>query len=392
MTIETTAIKAVALGNGASTVWPYTFLIPEASDLQLKLVTVASGDETTIAPANYTVTGIGNEAGGSVTYPLSGSPVSSAYYVVIERVLPLTQETDLLNQGAAYPQSIEDALDYLTMLTQQLQDQIDRAIVFSVADTVETTLPTAAARANLFLGFNSDGDPVAVDGLTAGTTVSAAMIPVVTAPTTAAALAALGIPGSLLDALIPAGTIWDYAGTTAPSGFALAYGQACTSTYPTLRTLLVAAGSPFGTNGVDPLMPDCRSRSIVGKSNMGGMDNGLWTGGTVLGAVAGAQSVTLNTAQIPSHLHAVFLDDPGHFHQVKVNTSGGGSDSVTQGAAGGSNVGTGSGPIITNTTGITVRDTSGGGGTANQTATAGGGGSHENRHPGLILNKIIKAH
>jgi hypothetical protein len=129
------------------------------------------------------------------------------------------------------------------MITQQLQDQIDRAIVFSVADTIETTLPTATARAGLFLGFDTNGDPVAVDGLTAGTTVSAAMIPVVTAPTTAAALTALGLPGALLDLLIPAGTIWDYAGTTAPTGFVLAFGQACTGTYPVLRALLVAAGS-----------------------------------------------------------------------------------------------------------------------------------------------------
>jgi microcystin-dependent protein len=386
MTIETTAIKAVATGNGATTIWPFTFLIPAESDLVLTLVDVASGNPTTIAPVNYTVTGAGNEAGGTVTYPLSGSPVSSAYYIVIERTLPLTQETDLLNQGAVYPQAIEDALDYLTMITQQLQDQIDRAIVFSVADTVETTLPTATARAGLFLGFDTNGDPVAVDGLTAGTTVSAAMIPVVTAPTTAAALTALGLPGALLDLLIPAGTIWDYAGTTAPTGFVLAFGQACTGTYPVLRALLVAAGSPYGTNGVDPLFPDCRSRAGIGKSNMGGVDNGLWTGGTVLGAIAGAQGVVLSTTQIPSHLHSVFLNDPGHFHGMTLSNAGtstGGTNTMQN---------TGTTNTGSKTTGITVRDQAGGAGTQDQTATAGGGLTHENRQPSIILNKIVKAH
>jgi len=388
MTIETTAIKAVALGNGATTVWPYTFLIPAESDLVLTLVDVASGNETVVAPVNYTVTGAANPAGGTVTYPLSGSPLTSATYIVIERVLPLKQETDLLNQSAVYPQAIEDALDYLTMVTQQLQDQIDRAIVFSVADTVETDLPTASARANLFLGFNSSGDPVAVNGLTAGTTVSAAMIPVVTAPTTAAALTALGIPGSLLDSLIPAGTIWDYAGTTAPSGFVLAFGQACTGTFPTLRALLVAAGSPFGTNGVDPLMPDCRARASVGKTNMGGVDNGLWTGGTVLGAVAGTQSVTLALAAIPAG-----ITSNNAAQAITVNTSGGvtvpgspGTWALQSYTGGGINsVQVSTGPI-SNVSSMTANNSIAV--TSNNTS----GGSHENRMPGLILNKIIKAH
>lgn len=302
MTITTTAIKAVAQGNGANTNWPYTFLIPGASDLVVTLVTIASGNEAVVSPVNYSVTGIGNDAGGQVTYPLSGSPLSALFQLVIERVLPLTQETDLVNQGGAYPQDIEDALDYLTMTVQQLQDQINRAIVFSSADLVEVDLPVASARANLSLTFNSNGDPVATSQLTPGTTVSAAMIPVVTAPTTAAALAALGIPGTLLDLLIPSGTEWNYdAGGSAPTGFVFPIGQPCTPTYPDYRAKLIAAGSPYGTNGVDPLMPDRRGSVAAGKSNMGGVDNGLLPGGTVLGAVLGS-SVPANLAanQIPS--------------------------------------------------------------------------------------------
>jgi microcystin-dependent protein len=166
----------------------------------------------------------------------------------------------------------------------------------------------------------------------------------------------------------------------------LAFGQACTGTYPVLRALLVAAGSPFGTNGVDPLFPDCRSRRPVGKSNMGGVDNGLWTGGTVLGAIAGAQGVVLSTTQIPSHLHSVFLNDPGHFHGMTLSNAGtstGGTNTMQN---------TGTTNTGSKTTGITVRDQAGGAGTQDQTATAGGGLTHENRQPSIILNKIVKAH
>lgn len=387
MTIQTTAIKAVAVGNGAATVWPFTFLIPEESQLTLTLVDVASGNPTVIAPVNYTVTGEGNPAGGTVTYPLAGPALTSAYYIVIERVMPLEQQTTLLNQGAALPQVIEDALDYLTMVTQQLQDQLDRAIIFSVADTVTVTLPTATARANLFLGFNSVGDPVALAGLTPGTTVSAAMIPVVTAPTTAAALTALGLPGALLDLLIPAGVIWPYSGTTAPTGFVLGFGQACTGTYPVLRAIYVAAGSPFGTNGVDPLFPDLRSRTIVGKSNMGGVDNGLWTGGTVLGAVAGLQGVTLALANLPT---GITSDNLGAI-ALSVTSS---PTNVLQGASASSNAAGGaSGQVtapptssaITSTGTIAI-------GVADVTSNNTGGTSHENRQPSIILNGIVKAH
>jgi microcystin-dependent protein len=384
MTVETTAIKAVAQGNGATTNWPFTFIIPEDDQVVLTLVDVDSGNPTVIGPAFYTVNGAGNPAGGSVDYPLSGSPVTSDYYVVVERVLPLTQESDLVNQGGAYPATIEEMCDYLTMVAQQLQDQINRAIVFSVADTVEVTLPTATARAGLFLGFDVNGDPIAVDGLTAGTTVSAAMIPVVTAPTTADALTALGIPGALLDALIPAGTVWDYIGTTAPSGFVLAFGQACTPIYPVLRAMLVAGGSPFGTNGVDPLMPDIRSRTVVGKSNMGGVDNGLFTNGTFMGNVSGVQSVTLTLATLPtgitsSNLGAIALTVNSTATTIRTPIA-----DVADGAAAGY-VRNGTIGTLTSTGTIAIGD-------ADVTSNNTSGSAHENRQPSFILNKIIKAH
>lgn len=303
MTLTTTSTKAVAQGNGATTSWPFNFLIPAIGDMIVTLVDIASGNPIVISPVNFSVTGLGSANGGTVTYPLSGSPITSATQIVVERFVPEVQQTNLINQGAVYPADIEDALDYLTMITQQLQDQVNRSIVFSVADIVEVPLPVASARANLFLGFNANGDPVAVDGLTAGTTVSAAMIPVVTAPTTDDALTALGLPGSLLNLLIPSGTCWEYdAAGAAPTGFVYPIGQPCTPTYPDYRAKLVASGSPYGTDGTDPLMPDRRSTVGAGKSNMGGADNGLLTGGTVLGAVLGVQSANLAVGEIPPNV------------------------------------------------------------------------------------------
>lgn len=384
MTITNTANRVVFQGNGATTVWPFTFIIPSVNDIVVTLVDVASGNETPLTPVQFTATGYDNPAGGSVTYPLSGSPLSAATYLVIERTLALVQDTDLVNQGGAYPADIEGALDYLTMITQQQQDLIERSIIFSAADIVVTTLPTATARANKLFGFDSSGNPIAIDGITPGTTVSAAMIPVVTAPSTNAALAALGLPGALLDLLIPAGVIWDYCLPNVSAGFALSYGQPCTGIYPVLRGALVAAGAPYGTNGVDPLLPDCRARDTTGKSNMGGIDNGLLVGGSILGAILGINFQTLTQGMLPQHTHASpTLNDPGHGHPIRVNTSGGGPDTVTQGQAGlGATLPS---AINTNTTGITLSAFTG----ANPTGLATPFSIIE---PKLIVNKIIKVH
>ncbi len=389
MTLITQSTKAVAQGNGATVTWPFTFLIPAIEDLTVTLVDVASGNPTVIAPVNYTVTGLGNANGGSVTYPLSGASLTAATYIVVERFVPDVQETDLTNQGGVYPQDIEDSLDYLTMITQQLQDQVNRSIVFSVADTVEVTLPPADARAGLFLGFNSNGDPVAVDGLTAGTTVSAAMIPVVTAPTTAAALVALGIPGTLLDALIPAGTVWDYSLPTAPTGFVFPIGQACTTTYPVYRAALIAAGSPYGTNGVDPLMPDLRSMVVAGKSNMGGADNGLLPGGTVLGAVLGSYNRVLVTGNLPPYTPT---GNNGSITVTAVNWIANNVNDSTPITVG--NGGAAIGVAVSTAVGANVTRAISNGAAPTFTGSAQGGTSTAFSivQPTLALNKIIKVH
>src|SRR4051812_12847863 len=118
MTITTTSTKAVYQGNGATTTWPFTFLIPNDDSITVTLVLISSGDETVLAPSVFSVSGLGVPAGGIVTYPLSGSPLAATYKIVVERFVPELQNTDLVNEGGAYPADIEDALDYLTMMSQ----------------------------------------------------------------------------------------------------------------------------------------------------------------------------------------------------------------------------------------------------------------------------------
>lgn len=98
---------------------------------------------------------------------------------------------------------------------------------------------------------------------------------------------------------------------------------------------------------------------------------------TTPGSILGLNIQTLSTAQMPAHVHAVYLNDPQHSHGFTTPSGFAGLSSAggsfTNGPGGFSPAQLTSSMTISNaSTGITVRDASGGGGTANQTASAGG--------------------
>jgi hypothetical protein len=148
MTIETTASAVTYTGNGATTAFSYAFLIPEADDVVVSITDLTSYGVTVVPSNQYSITGLGDRNGGSVTYPLTGSPLSSGYSLSIQRVLPEVQTTVLNNQGAMYPTVIEDALDYLTMLIQQLEEELGRAVIVPIGTPVSlATLAQIATEA-----------------------------------------------------------------------------------------------------------------------------------------------------------------------------------------------------------------------------------------------------
>lgn len=200
MTVTTTASSASYQGNGSSTVWPYTFLIPEAGNLQVQVYDTVTQITTVISSNLYSATGLGNPAGGSVTYPLSGSPLPATKNIAIVRVMTLLQPTELTNQSGFYPEVFESVFDREAMVDQQLQTQMNYTLRCPVTDTVvPARLPGSANRANKYLAFNTTGDPIASDGTGGGTStiISAPMLPVVQAPSISDAQVAMGLsPGA----------------------------------------------------------------------------------------------------------------------------------------------------------------------------------------------------
>lgn len=121
------------LGNGSATAFAYEFRILD--DTHLRVVhRDAEGTEVTLAPGeDYTVTGVGENGGGSVL--LVAAPATGETVTII-RNMPLTQEIDLENQGEFYAETIEEGLDALTMGVQQLREELDRSVKVPVSGDV----------------------------------------------------------------------------------------------------------------------------------------------------------------------------------------------------------------------------------------------------------------
>jgi hypothetical protein len=168
MTVSSTTSKASYTGNGLTTSFAVPFYFLAAADLQ---VILRSGTTETVQAltTNYTVSGAGNEAGGTVTMlvaPASGTTLT------IRRSIAATQGTDLLPNDRLPAEDLEDGLDKLTMIAQQLGEESDRSIKYPASDAaVSAQLPAASARASKFLSFDSNGLPVATVGVDATTDI-----------------------------------------------------------------------------------------------------------------------------------------------------------------------------------------------------------------------------
>src|SRR6516225_1856674 len=157
MTISTVTNRAQWSGNGAATVFSFSFEIESASQAYLYLT---SGGTTTLIASNlYTLSGLGSETGGTVTYPLTGSPIASGSTLTLVRVVALQQLTDLVNQSNYFPNQVEEEFDYLMMALQQIALQAQFSIQAPVFDSSPSmTLPAAAARASMVLAFDANGN------------------------------------------------------------------------------------------------------------------------------------------------------------------------------------------------------------------------------------------
>lgn len=161
MTISSTTNRNDYTGNGVASSFSYTFRILDETDLLVTTRLIATGVETTLTlMTDYTVSGVGGSSGGSITLVAGALP--STKKITIRRVRPLTQETDIRNQGEYFPETIEDEFDRGIMIDQQIQDQLDRSITLPetvpVSEFNPELPPTIAGASSKTLVTNSSGN------------------------------------------------------------------------------------------------------------------------------------------------------------------------------------------------------------------------------------------
>ena len=150
MTLTTTTSR-VDYGATSATTFavPFKFLLD--SDLVVTRTDSAGAITTLTLNTDYTVTGAGSTS-GSITYAAHSA---SDLALTIRRIVPLTQEVVLPNQGAFFPATHEAEFDKLTMLAQQLQEESDRSLKVAANSTAVVTLPAVVA--GEVIGFNLAG-------------------------------------------------------------------------------------------------------------------------------------------------------------------------------------------------------------------------------------------
>lgn len=142
-------------GNGTATVFngPKVF---DAAWLQVYLVDKTTLEPTLVSTGSYDVQRVGAPSSRVV---MATAPTSDQLLIIL-RTLPLSQTTAIKNQGAFFPEIHEDAFDTRVMQTQQLADEVSRALRFpetlpGVGSSFSAELPIPVA--NRLLAINGGG-------------------------------------------------------------------------------------------------------------------------------------------------------------------------------------------------------------------------------------------
>ena len=155
MTLTTTSnVDRYAAAEG-QTAFAYTFRVDDSSHMEVSVDGVVQG-------SGYTVSNVGNDNGGNVTFTtaprISGA---AAVVVALRRLVPLTNSTNLPTQGALDTDALEAEVDRNVMRIQQLNEVDSRTFKLPVDSTITDPGPTdLVGNGGKFLGVNAGATAV----------------------------------------------------------------------------------------------------------------------------------------------------------------------------------------------------------------------------------------
>ncbi|QXX78444.1 hypothetical protein HC956_05045 [Alcaligenes faecalis] len=166
MTVSSEQSRVQYATDGVATSFPVPFRFLQNRDLRVTLVDSEGNEQELSLDADYSVTGAGQQSGGTLT---TAAAYPADQTLLIDRIVSITQETAYQRNDPFPERAHERALDKLTMICQQLASIFGmtslggrRVLMVRDSDGGIGFLPLRRQRANHALGFDANGDPVAI--------------------------------------------------------------------------------------------------------------------------------------------------------------------------------------------------------------------------------------
>jgi hypothetical protein len=161
MSVTNETYRVTATLATAAQAIPVTFYFLENNDL-VAYQTVAGVDTLMVLNTNYTLTGEGVEAGGTLT--TIGGTVGAVW--TIARADALTQDEEFIYMGKISPATLERGYDRLTMQVQRLYSKVARALRFPITNAEGGELALNDRKGKLLSFDATTGVPTFTDPLT----------------------------------------------------------------------------------------------------------------------------------------------------------------------------------------------------------------------------------
>jgi hypothetical protein len=256
-TIPTNDRRELYTATAAQTVFPFDFPMYAQTDLRVRRTRAGVAVTLTLG-SDYTVTGAGNQAGGSITFTTGAL---AGDQILVESAMP-TGRTSAFTDGGDLPAAaLNSEFNRIFITLQQQERDGARALQVDAAETGLTALPPVVTRANKLLGFDASGNPIAV-AATAGpnpATVTGFMATVLDDGDAQTARATLGAAAAVnqLYGLASASTVdlgqWSYSEAVEITGTVTitSFGNAA----PGLRRIVRFNGTPLLTANANIILP-----------------------------------------------------------------------------------------------------------------------------------------
>jgi hypothetical protein len=162
MSVTEQTPRNVSTAAAGATIFPYGFVVASKADLLVKV-----DGATKTVDVDYTVSGVGVDSGGDVTFV---TPLAGGERVERARDMPLQRLTDYQNLGDLRAETLNRDIDATVMMIQQLDGRIDeeasRSLQIPLDSTANARLPALVPLAPIVVNADASGFDMGSTSLT----------------------------------------------------------------------------------------------------------------------------------------------------------------------------------------------------------------------------------